>query len=251
LTTEASLTIAGLSKRLGGVDVLTNVTAHMVRGGVTAFVGPNGAGKTTLFNTLAGEEVPDKGEIKLEGRRINHLAPWEISRLGLGRLFQDVRVYSNLSVLHNVIVALLRPNDTRVLTSLWATDRCSRLAPRALELLDKVGVQGRLDRPASELSWGNQKLLAFARLLAGEFHYVLLDEPVGGVSPQIAKRLKEIIRGMARDDGITVGLIEHDIGFVADLAQSIVLMKEGRVLKQGNANSMLQDPKFAEICFGL
>ncbi len=247
-----ALVIEGLRKRLGGVEVLAGVDAVLRDGGITAFIGPNGAGKTTLFNTITGELKPDSGKVTFQGREITGREPWEIAGMGVGKVFQDVRVFPSLSVVDNVIAALQTHADQSLGRSLLRGDRSLREARGEAEaLLDKVGVAGRRDGPAGELSWGNQKLLAFARLLAGEHRFVLLDEPVAGVSPALGERIKELIRELAAKDGVTVALIEHDMAFVSDLVDKVVVLKEGKVFDQGPAAEVLNRPANIELCLGL
>lgn len=249
--TEDALIIEGLRKRIGEVEVLGGIDARLKAGGITAFIGPNGAGKTTLFHVITGELKPDGGRVSFEGVEITGREPWELARMGIGKVFQDVRVFPSLSVVDNVVAALQRQPDRSLRRSLLCGGNSLNDAKsKAEELLDRVGVDGRRDGPAGELSWGNQKLLAFARLLAGEFKFVLLDEPVAGVSPVLAERIKGLMRELA-GTGVTVGVIEHDIGFVKDLADEVVVLKEGRVFDHGPATEVLGRPATIELCLGL
>ena len=246
------MVIEGLRKRLGEIEVLAGVDTCLAQGEITAFIGPNGAGKTTLFHTLTGELKPDAGKVVFEGREISGKEPWDIARMGIGKVFQDVRVFPSLSVVDNVIAALQRQPDYGLRASLLRSARNVQGNSRKAEaLLDKVGVEGRRDGPAAELSWGNQKLLAFARLLAGDFRFVLLDEPVAGVSPVLRERMELLIRDLAMKDGVTVALIEHDIAFVGALANTVVVMKDGKVFDEGRAGEMLERPSNIELCLGL
>jgi branched-chain amino acid transport system ATP-binding protein len=227
---EDALIIEGLRKRLGGVEVLAGVDTRLAAGKITAFIGPNGAGKTTLFHAITGELKPDAGRVRFEGRDITGREPWEMARIGIGKVFQDVRVFPSLTVEENVVAALMRREDRSLRNSLLrGRAAMDEAREKAVGLLDKVGVEGRRDGPAGELSWGNQKLLAFARLLAGEYRFVLLDEPVAGVSPSLSGRLKELVRELAAKDGVTVALIEHDMAFVRDLADAV---EECRVISE-------------------
>lgn len=247
-----ALIIEGLRKRLGGIEVLADVNTRLRQGEITAFIGPNGAGKTTLFQAITGELKPDAGRVVFEGADITHQEPWAIARMGVGKVFQDVRVFPSLSVVDNVVAALQRHPARSLRASLLRGERSLREAKeRADTLLDRVGLEGWRDGPAGELSWGNQKLLAFARLLAGEFRFALLDEPVAGVSPALSGRMKELIREMAKQDGVTVALIEHDMSFVRDLADTVVVLREGRVFDQGPATEVFGRPANVELCMGL
>jgi ABC-type branched-subunit amino acid transport system ATPase component len=249
---EHILIIEGLKKRLGEVEVLAGVDARLRRGEITAFIGPNGAGKTTLFHAITGELSADAGRVIFEGDEVTRRKPWELARLGIGKMFQDVRTFPGLSVRDNMIAALQGREERGLRTSLLHGDRALAAArDKAEQLLDRVGVEGRRDGPAAELSWGNQKLLAFARLLAGEFRFVLLDEPVAGVSPALRERMKDLIRELARHDGVTVALIEHDMAFVRELADTVMVMNEGKIRDQGSALEVLERPSNMELCLGL
>lgn len=249
---DCALMIEGLRKRFGDVEVLAGVDACLRRGEITAFIGPNGAGKTTLFQAITGELRADAGRVIYQGQDVSAREPWELARLGVGKIFQDVRVFPSLSVRDNVIAALQRRPDRGLGVSLLRGDFSLKAASKkAEELLDKVGLEGRRDGPAAELSWGNQKLLAFARLLAGEFRFVLLDEPVAGVSPALGERLKALIRGLARTDGVTVALIEHDMAFVSALADTVIVLNQGKVFDQGPTAEVLHRPANLELCLGL
>jgi neutral amino acid transport system ATP-binding protein len=245
------LRIEALHKRIGDVLVLADISTSLKEGHITAFIGANGAGKSTLFQTIGGELHPDAGRIMYRGRDITGWPPWRLARIGIGRLDQSVGVYANLSARQNVVVALLRPADRGLLRSLSLGGRPLREAMASAEnLLNRVGLEGLRDAPAGELSWGNQKLLAFARLLAGNFRFVLLDEPAAGVSPAMAERLRVLIRELSAA-GVTTALIEHDLAFVRDLADDVVLLHEGRVATQGSAASVLNQPATLELCLGL
>lgn len=247
-----ALVIEGLHLRLGGIKVLDGVSASLRAGGITAFIGPNGAGKTTLFHAITGEIKPDEGRVIFDGREITGRDPWEVARLGIGKMFQDVRVFPGLSVRDNVIAALHRQPDRSLRSSLRFGNRHPRETERAADkLLDRVGVEGQRDGFASELSWGNQKLLAFARLLAGNYQFVLLDEPVAGVSPALRERIAMLLREWSTSDGVTVALIEHDMAFVRDLAHDVVVLKEGKVFDQGAASDVLNRDATIELCLGL
>lgn len=249
--TEDALIIEGLRKRIGEVEVLGGIDTRLKAGKITAFIGPNGAGKTTLFHAVTGDLKPDAGLVIFQGEEITGKDPWELARMGVGKVFQDVRVFPSLSPVENVVAALHRQPDRSLRQGILRGDSDhTKTRTRAEELLGEVGVEGRWDGPAGELSWGNQKLLAFARLMAGDFRFVLLDEPVAGVSPILGNRLKSLIRKMA-EAGVTVALIEHDIAFVRDLADEVVVLKEGRVFDQGPAREVLERPANLELCLGL
>jgi branched-chain amino acid transport system ATP-binding protein len=249
---DCCLSIEGVRKRFGEVEVLAGIDACLRRGQITAFVGPNGAGKTTLFSAITGELPLDSGRVVLDGNNITHLRPWKIASMGIGKVFQDVRVFPNISAVDNVAAGVLSKRNTNVADSILNGETRVDEARRAARLqLEEVGVEGRLDGPAGELSWGNQKLVAFARLLSGDFQVALLDEPVSGVSPTTVERLKLLIRRMASEKRMTVGLIEHNTNFVKDLADWVIVLKDGRVCDEGPAEQVLRKPQNFELLCGL
>ncbi len=249
---EHTLVFDGIGKRFGEFKVLTDVTGSLAQGKVTAFIGPNGAGKTTLFQVLTGELRPDMGTVHWDGAEITGKSPADLARLGIGKLFQDVRVFRNMSVMDNVVAALCAME-----TSSWSffdlvlLSRRSDLRDRAAHLIAQVGVDARLDALAKDLSFGNQKLLAFARLLAGNYRCVYLDEPIAGMSPAMAVRLAELIHHMVENDKMTVAIIEHEISFVEELADYVLVLSQGQVVGRGDAAEVLGNPVTREICLGL
>lgn len=249
--TEAMLRIERITKNLGSVPVLRGIDAEVQRGSVTAFVGPNGAGKTTLFHTISGDLRPDAGTVRFRGELISQSRAWAVARRGIGKLFQDVRVFEGLSILENVLIALYTPRE-RALAAAFGIGRApsTNVSRRADTLLKDVGVQPPYDRPARVLSYGNKKLLAITRLIAGGFDLYLLDEPVAGLSPAMVQRMDEIIRRLC-SEGATVAIIEHNISFVTDVANYVYLLREGQVHDHGSAREVLDRQSNKEILVGL
>lgn len=251
---EPILTIENLNKCFGDVAVLRGVSASLLPGTVTAFIGPNGAGKTTLFHAITGDLVPDGGAVMLRGNPITRKAPWKIARMGLGKLFQDVRIFENLTVIENVLLALHDHPGQSAWASLAEAPFRRRLEPglvrEAKSWLEKAGVEPPYDRPAELLSFGNKKLLALARLMAGKFDLLLLDEPTAGLSPIMVSRITELIRQLT-DQGITIALIEHNFSFVADVAERAYLLQEGQIHDYGATGEVLAKEENREMLIGL
>lgn len=254
MTDSPALLIEGLEKRFGEMAVLNDIHAALPVGGVTAFVGPNGAGKTTLFHTITGDLSPDAGMVTMNGENITNLPPWRIARKGLGKMFQDVRLFEGLSILENVLLALHEHSSQTVWASLTGRWRQRKSIPHLIAKaefwLEKTGVEPPWDRPAADLSFGNKKLLAMARLMAGRFSVLLLDEPTSGVSPPMIERMAGLIQELSAN-GITVALIEHNFSFVRDIAQECYLLREGHIHDAGPTDRVLDKPENREILIGL
>lgn len=225
-----------LSKHFDGITAVDKVSLSFEAGQVTALIGPNGAGKTTAFNLLNGFLQPDEGEVRLRGRSITGLKLWRIARLGMGRLFQDVRVFPRMTALENVLAAF----DDYEAEAPWRAvflphltrRRDRQRTARATELLASVGLHGREESLAQNLSFGQQKLVAIARLLAAESEILLLDEPAAGVHPAMIDHILGVIRNLA-GEGRTILIIEHDLDVVARLADTVHLMERGTVAASG------------------
>ncbi len=254
MMSEPILIIDNVDKRFGDVTVLRGVSASLLPGTVTAFVGPNGAGKTTLFHAITGDLVPDSGAVILRGNPITRMAPWKIARMGLGKMFQDVRIFENLTAIENVLLALHDHPGQSAWASLTKAHLRRRFEPDLLKeaetWLEKAGVEPPYDRPAELLSFGNKKLLALARLMAGRFDLLLLDEPTAGVSPIMVSRIANLIRQLT-DQGITIALIEHNFSFVADVAEQAYLLQEGQIHDYGSTAEVLSKEENREVLIGL
>jgi ABC-type branched-subunit amino acid transport system ATPase component len=244
----------GLTRSFGGVLAVHEVSATFEAGKVTALVGPNGAGKTTLFHLLTGALHASAGEVLYQSRRLSGLPPWDVAARGVGRLFQDIRIFKRLSVLENVLVAFRGQSGERPLQALFARRRVRRQEARhreeAIRLLHLVDLADHQDLAAGALSYGQQKLLAIARLLALGADVLLLDEPATGVHPVLIERLVEVIRQMARA-GKTVLVIEHNMSVVLEVADWVYFMNEGQIAAFGSPQDVLDDPEVRATYLGL
>lgn len=253
-TPGVALECSRLSKAFGGIRAVDGVTAQFEVGKVTALIGPNGAGKTTLFQLISGTLRPDAGEVRYHGSRISGLSSWEIALGGVGRLFQDVRVFANLSVLENVLVGFRSQTGEKPLAALLARRRIAqeeqKNAIEARRLLEFVGLDSDWRTPAEQLSFGQQKLLAMARLLAAGAGVFLLDEPTAGVSSMLVKRLLGLIRHLVKE-GKTVIVIEHNMAVVLDAADWVYFMDEGQIAAFGLPHEVFDDASVQRIYLGL
>jgi len=247
--------IESLSKRFGEVAVLRGVTAAVGRREITAFVGPNGAGKTTLFHAVSGDIRADGGAVVMDGVSLENKAPWQVARMGLGKLFQDVRIFPNLSVLENTLLAVYPARERSLAaTAMRAIGRAGRIRAakeRARECLTMAGVEEPWDRPAGGLSFGNQKLLGLARLVAGDFRLLLLDEPTSGVSPAMIDRIMRMLRSLVRDHGVSIALIEHNFSFVREVAEKTFLLRGGEIMDSGDTIKVMDKAENREVLIGL
>ena len=230
------LEIAGVSKRFGEVAALDKFDFRLGIGEVVGLVGPNGAGKTTLFNLISGILRPDCGVIRLQGRDIAGLPPHRIARMGVGRLFQELRLVRQVSVLENVLLSLPgQPGETlsglsfRCLRAL-RTERANRL--RAMSILESVGLANKAHDAADALSYGQQKLLAIGCVVGLNPALLLMDEPISGIAPTMAEVILAMIAEQS-EHGRSVILIDHNLDAVAQVCRRIVFLEAGRKATEG------------------
>jgi len=249
-----TLELNNVTKIFGGVRAVDRISLGFEQGKVTALIGPNGAGKTTVFNLINGFIRPDEGAITFKGKNLVGLKPWEIAQLGIGRLFQDVRLFQRLKVVDNVMAAFNRYNREGVLFSLimpWKVAVQERkLRERALALLEFVGLAGDAEKLADNLSYGQQKLLAIVRLLANDSNVLLLDEPTAGVNPLMLKSILEVIRKLGRE-GKTVVVIEHNLNVIIEVADWVYFMSNGQITSFGLPQDVLGDPEVRRTYIGI
>ena len=247
-----SLRCENLSKSFGGVHALDTLSVRFAADGIVAIIGPNGAGKTTLLNVMTGFLRADAGRCFCGDRETTRMAAHGIARLGVARTFQDLRLIEQVSVLENVMLARPNQRGEKLLYALLrfgvAVEEKQNHA-EAMRLLEFVGLAADAEKPAGELSYGQQKLLTLACCLATEARVLLLDEPVAGVHPEMVSKILELL-GRLRDDGKLVVFIEHDIAAVQRAADVVIVMDEGRVIAQGPPGEVLDRPEIMEAYVG-
>ena len=242
-----ALSTRGLSKDFRGFRATDNVNLDVTEGEIHAIIGPNGAGKTTLFNLLSGHLKPSAGEVLLYGRNISSLPPEVIVRLGLSRSFQISSVFSSLSVLDNLLVALQSPSALP--GQFWRSDASIlQFEGRARELLDLVDLAHLADRPAGDLSHGEKRHLEIALTLTQDPKVLLLDEPTSGMGSEGVTRVIRLVREVAR--GRTVVLVEHNMSVVSELADRITVLQYGSILASGTYDEVRSNPKVIEAYLG-
>ena len=247
------LKLSHVSKHFGGLAVLQDVSFEVPAGSVFGLIGPNGAGKTTVFNLITGLLAPTGGEIELSGRSLLGMAPHRITRLGLGRTFQNIRIFKEMSLLDNVIVGMHAHLDYGLpawllsLPGFRAQERRAR--DKAAELLSWVGLEANAADLADNLSYGDQRKLELARALATEPKLLLLDEPVAGMNASEKVELMAQVRTIAQR-GYTIFMIEHDMRFVMGLCEQIAVLNFGRVIAQGTPEQIRCDPQVIEAYLG-
>jgi ABC-type branched-subunit amino acid transport system ATPase component len=244
------LDIDGVSKSFGGLRAVADCSFEVPHGSLMGFIGPNGAGKSTLFNLVSGLYQPETGSIRLEGDELVGRPPDEIARMGLGRTFQTPRSFSTLSCMENMLASVQSPGEN-LLSALLGNYRSHETATteEAHRLLGVVGLGGRAEDAADELSGGELRMLEVARQLIRQPTILLLDEPTAGVSPRLQSRLADLLRGL-HADGLTVLVVEHNLGFLLDLVQHVVVMVKGSVLTEGDPDAIRRDPRVINAYLG-
>jgi branched-chain amino acid transport system permease protein len=250
--TGAALEGRGLAKRFGGIVAVSGLDIRIEPGRITGLIGPNGAGKTTAFNLLTGFLQANEGSVQYRGRSLQGLKPHQIVRAGVARSFQDLKLFTALSVLENVLVALPEQRGDR-LWAVYFTPWAVRAEERAnlgksMAILEFVGLAERAGDLASDLSYADEKLLVVARLLATGAEALLFDEPLSGLAPNALAKIMPIFRRLA-DSGRTICIIEHNLDVIRELCDSVVFLDEGRKLAQGTPEQLMADPALSDRYF--
>jgi len=248
------LAVTDLSKRYGGLVALADYHLRLERGTIHGIIGPNGAGKTTLFNLLSGMVAPTSGTIELEGRDITHLPAHVVSRMGIARTFQNIRLFGDLSVVDNAKVGVqahhTEPFIPTVLSLRAFRRREAEIEARAMDLLVRVGLAARAHHRAASLAYGDQRRLEIARALAVEPRVLMLDEPNAGMNPAEINGLLGLIRRIRDELGVTIILFAHDIPLVMNLCDRIQVLNFGELIAQGPPREVRSDPAVVAAYLG-
>ncbi|MGC8720676.1 MAG: ABC transporter ATP-binding protein [Thermodesulforhabdaceae bacterium] len=247
------LAVQRITKSFGGLVAVNNVSFEVESGSIVGLIGPNGAGKTTVFNVITGIYRPDKGEVIFGGESITLKKSYEIVKLGIARTFQTIRLFSQLSVLENVLAGFHCRTKSWIFSAMFRLPGAQREERQKIEeslrLLEFVGIEQYYNLPAGSLSYGNQRLLEIARALATSPKLLILDEPAGGMNEKETAELIQLIRKI-RDRGITVLLIEHDMNVVMDVCEKVVVLEYGSKIAEGTPEEIRRNPRVIEAYLG-
>ncbi len=242
-STAPMLEVSDLSKHFGGLKAVDAVSFTVARGGIHALIGPNGSGKTTTLNVLSGLYSPTGGTVRLAGQDVTRLSPHRRAAAGIGRTFQNIRLFRSMSALENVVIGAERPDNPS-----GARDRAG-LEARARAALAFVGLEGRALEPISGFSYGHQRLIEIARALAGNPVLLFLDEPAAGLNSSEKNALTVLLRRMAAK-GLTILIIDHDMTLVSDVASHITVLNFGRRIADGVTATVLREPAVIQAYLG-
>ncbi len=230
------LEVRGLRKSFGGVQAVDGCSFAVNAGSITGLIGPNGSGKTTTFNLISGDLSPDSGSIWLKGRDISRISTDGRCRIGIGRTFQQTRLFLQMTVFENML-SISRAKSLR------------HAASRAFDLLEMVNLASKRDEPASQLSYGQRKLLELVRLLMLDPEILLLDEPFAGVNRTLAKLLAARLRTIA-DEGKTLVIVDHEMTLVTSLCERLIVLDHGQLLASGPPAEVRNNPMVLDAYFG-
>jgi len=247
----AILQVRNVNKRFGGLQALNDVNLSVEKGSVHAIIGPNGAGKSTLLNCFVGRLTPDTGTVMFDGKSLLGITPHEINQAGVSRVFQTPEIFTDLTILENVMIPTFAHRDGSFKVNWWPrVDKDAEIRDHAMGVLEEIGLAGKKDVIASSLSRGDKRRLEMAMCLAQDPKLLLLDEPTAGMSRADTNATIDLLKRIGEARGITKIIIEHDMHVVFSLADKIAVLAQGAVIAEDLPENIKTDPRVKEAYLG-
>lgn len=248
------LSVNNLTKAFGGLKAVSGVNMQIDKGELIGLIGPNGAGKTTIFNLLTGVYEPSEGEVVFTGKNTKGFPPYKVTQLGMARTFQNIRLFGEMTVLENVMVAYHNHAPHGIVSSIFRLPSFykgeAEMQEQAVEFLKIFKLDHKVSELAKNLPYGEQRRLEIARALASKPQLLLLDEPAAGMNPNETKELMEMIRWIRDNFQLTILLIEHDMSLVMNVCERIYVLDYGQIIAHGNPEEIRNNPKVIEAYLG-
>jgi len=249
------LKLDNVKMQFGGVVAVNNLNIEVEKGKIVALIGPNGAGKTTAFNVITGVYTPTSGDVYLNDEKITSLSPDKITKMGIARTFQNIRLFKNLTVMDNILIATHLHVKSNFLSSAirmpWSVKEEKKMREKSEMLLGKLGLLGIKNEISSSLPYGEQRKLEIARALATDAKLLLLDEPAAGMNPHETDELTKFIRNVRDEFDLTIFMIEHHMDLVMEISEKIYVLDFGQLIAEGTADDVKNNQRVIEAYLGV